>query len=268
VKLSITGIGIWARGARNWEEFSRRLTTKDEQWGDEWSVPIPAQIPGRERRRAPLLVKLAVEVAHQACDMAAIDKQKISSVFASAMGDTEITDYMCKTLAGPNKILSPTRFHNSVHNAPAGYWSISTGNNAPSSSVASSRESFPTALLEASVMSTVESRNVLLVITDNEGIFPLGNVYRISETFGVALVLSERTDDSGQWPLSIDHCSGQADWPELTDSRLRDLYAGNPAARCLALLEALSGPEPSVTKWPLSDATHLKVVSGDSAGQF
>ena len=47
-------------------------------------------------------------------------------MFASTYGDLAITDYMCSTLAKAPMTLSPTRFHNSVHNAAAGYWSIAT----------------------------------------------------------------------------------------------------------------------------------------------
>jgi len=231
----------------------------DTQWEGEWSAPAPAQIPDRERRRAPLIVKLAVEVAHQACNMAGVDKHDVMTVFASAMGDTDITDYMCRTLAGPAKILSPTRFHNSVHNAPAGYWSISAENRAASTSVAASRESFPTALLEASVLSSVELRNVLLVATDTQVKSPLGDVYPISEPFGVAMLLQNQATESHHWPVKITHCSGSADWPCLSDSRLRSLYEGNPAARCLALLQSLDQSEPTVVRFPLSVASHLRV---------
>jgi hypothetical protein len=261
VNLAIAGIGIWMRGARNWDEFASRIAAKNDQWGGEWSAPAPAQIPDRERRRAPLTVRLAVEVAHQACDMAGIDKKDVMTVFTSSMGDTKITDYMCTTLAGPEKVLSPTRFHNSVHNAPAGYWSISTENRTPSSSVAGSRESFPTALLEASVLCAVESRSVLLVAIDDEIRSPLSSVYPISNPFGAALVLQRRSADSDFRPLSIEHQSGRVDWPSLPQSQIQSLYEGNPAARCLALLECLVRSESTITEWPLSESTHLKVVA-------
>ena len=49
--------------------------------------------------------------------------------------------------------LSPTRFHNSVHNAPAGYWSIATQSREPSTSLCRDDESFQAALLEAAAAS-------------------------------------------------------------------------------------------------------------------
>ncbi len=41
-------------------------------------------------------------------------------VFVSAHGDLSINDYACSTLATDPSVLSPTRFHNSVHNAAGG----------------------------------------------------------------------------------------------------------------------------------------------------
>ena len=35
---------------------------------------------------------------------------------------SRINDYMCATLAATPTLISPTKFHNSVHNAAAGYW--------------------------------------------------------------------------------------------------------------------------------------------------
>ena len=97
----------------------------------EFSSPKPQAVPPKERRRAGLMINLAVEVAHQACENAGVDKTVIPSVFVSALGDTAITDYMCRKLSQPEKMLSPTKFHNSVHNAPSGYWTISSENRMP-----------------------------------------------------------------------------------------------------------------------------------------
>ena len=40
-------------------------------------------------------------------------------MFTSTHGDLAITDYMCQTLATAPSEISPTKFHNSVHNAAA-----------------------------------------------------------------------------------------------------------------------------------------------------
>src|SRR3546814_16767116 len=55
------------------------------------------------------------------------DPASLPSVFASTHGDLPIMDYMCATLASEPRTISPTKFHNSVHNAAAGYWTIGSG---------------------------------------------------------------------------------------------------------------------------------------------
>ena len=72
-------------------------------------------------------VAVALEVALAACRAADRDPATLPSVFASTHGDLAITDYMCETLATDPTAVSPTKFHNSVHNAAAGYWTIGAG---------------------------------------------------------------------------------------------------------------------------------------------
>ena len=139
MRIGISGIGIWGRGMRNWPEFCALVNTGDDGAAAQWQAPAPAAIPARERRHSPLMVKLAVEVACQACDMAGLDRRDVATVFGSSMGDGEISDYLCRALASESKVLSPTRFHNSVHNAPAGYWSISAATARSTPKVATAR---------------------------------------------------------------------------------------------------------------------------------
>jgi len=61
-----------------------------------------------------------------------------------------------RLLAGENKALSPTKFHNSVHNAAAGYWTISTGCMQAANSVAGFDNSVSLTLLEALIQADAE----------------------------------------------------------------------------------------------------------------
>ena len=244
---------------RNWDEFCSLVTAGGDGAEAQWQVPAPEAIPARERRRSPLMVRLAVEVAYQACARAGIDTQNVATVYSSSMGDTEITDYMCWVLSGESKVLSPTRFHNSVHNAPAGYWSISAGNHAPSNSIAGSRESFPVAILEASILSAAEQRPVLLIASDIIVPGPLGDVYPIGEPFGVALVLDAAATDDNVWEASVEQCATGPRWPDVRHPLLQTISERNPAARCLALLEVIAIKSRSSIQWPLNDSTYLKM---------
>ncbi len=258
MRIGIRGIGVWGPGIRDWDGFCALVAGKPHDAG--WQAPAPAAIPARERRRAPLMVRLAVEVAGQACTNAGIDAHDIATVFASSMGDTEITDYLCRTLAGESKMLSPTRFHNSVHNAPAGYWSISSANRAPSSSVAASRESFPAAMLEACVQSTAEARPVLLVVSDIVVPGPLGEVYPIGEPFGAALLLDADVSDDDAWTVTVEPQPDRPAWPTPGHPVLAALAENNPAARSVALLEAVAGNGGGPLQWPLNGSTGLRMA--------
>lgn len=258
MRIGIRGIGVWGPGIRSWDGFCALVAGAPHDAG--WQAPAPAAIPARERRRAPLMVRLAVEVAGQACAAAGIDEHGIATVFASSMGDTEITDYMCRTLAGESKVLSPTRFHNSVHNAPGGYWSIASANRAPSSSVAASRESFPIAFLEACVQSQAEARPVLLVASDIVVPGPLGEVYPIGKPFGAALLLDAAAGDDGEWTVSVGTHPDRPGWPAPRHAALAALADSNPAARSVALLEAVASGSGGPLQWPLNGSAGLRIV--------
>jgi len=62
---------------------------------------------------------------------------------------TTTTATRCKTLASDDRSISPTRFHNSVHNAPAGYWGIASGAMTPATVLCAHDASFGAGLLEA-----------------------------------------------------------------------------------------------------------------------
>ena len=127
LQCELVGIGAWGPGFNDWPTLKQLLLSDSlEQSNLETSTPKPEVIPANERRRAPLPVKAAVDVSWQALQQSGIPSDQVACVFGSGLGDTEITDYMCRVLTTPEKQLSPTKFHNSVHNAAAGYWTIST----------------------------------------------------------------------------------------------------------------------------------------------
>jgi len=159
-ELQLIGLGTWSSKHGNWQEFCAGVSAGE--WPDEVKLQ-PDLIPPRERRRAPQLVKMATEVMDQACKMANLPPDDIAVVFSSTMGDMQITDYMCTALAQTPKLVSPTRFHNSVHNAAPGYWSITTGAFCPASAVSAYEYTSTMALLEACIQAVEESTPVLCV---------------------------------------------------------------------------------------------------------
>jgi hypothetical protein len=200
--------------------------------------PEASMLSPNERRRAPESVRLAVEVAGQAVTMSGRDAATTACVFASSQGDQAITDYMCNTLAHAPAQLSPTRFHNSVHNAPVGYWTIATGCHAPSTAVAAQRASFGAGLLEAVSQILAEQQPVLLVCSDIAGSGPLGEVMLCREPFGCALVLAPEASSSSMARLDLELLDEHIDTP--LPEPLAGWREGNPSATSLALLTRIS----------------------------
>ena len=200
--------------------------------------PAAAMLSPNERRRAPESVRLAVEVAGQAVAMSGRDPATMPCVFASSHGDQAITDYMCATLAQAPEQLSPTRFHNSVHNAPVGYWTIATGCHAPSTAVAAQRTSFGAGLLEAVSQVLAEQHAVLLVCSDTAGSGPLAEVTGCRRSFGCALVLAPAASPSSLNALDLELLDDPTETP--LPEPLVSWRDGNPSATSLALLATLS----------------------------
>lgn len=233
----IKGIGLWAPGAANWHAFvdvaSGRAPLGDAE------RPSAEVLPPNERRRAPESVLLAAAAAGQAVRMSGLDAATLPCVFASAHGDQVITDYMCETLATAPTELSPTKFHNSVHNAPAGYWTIATHCHASSSAVSGGETSFGAGLLEAASLAVADDHDVLLACYDIAGTGPLGEMTSSTGPLASALVLSPRADGAAAC-LRMSPEPGNAGIEPLGDAALDALVASNPSAHGLPLLIALA----------------------------
>ena len=238
MNVAVAGIGLWGPGLMSFAEFvAAQQAGFAHLQGAAFSTPTPAAIPARERRRAGLAINLAVEVAHQACDAAGADKSTIPSVFTSTLGDSAITDYMCRKLAGEEKLLSPTKFHNSVNNAPSGYWTISAVNRAPSTFVGGFGHAFGVGLLEAASQAVAFEGPVLLVGSDVANGPPLDDVVDIRASLGVAFVIEPAKGENA----SVRFLAEEAPGAEPTDARLAALARANPMGCALALVEACAG---------------------------
>lgn len=241
--IYLEGIGVWGPGMAGWQDFRARLAKAGGDY--DYAEPPAAALPPRERRRSIASVRLAVEVAGQACAAAGRDAAQYATVFSSSAGDLETLNAICMTLADDARLLSPTRFHNSVHNAPAGYWGIVSGCPRPSNSLAAGADSFAAGLLEAAVQCTVEDTPVMLVAYDLPGPVPVGKFCRIEAAFGVALAFSPAA--SGSAPtLGVRYDGTAAAEPAMADAGLEALRLGNPSARCLPLLAAIAAGRGSV----------------------
>jgi hypothetical protein len=208
----------------------------------EMRLPTADLLPPAERRRCGNTVRLALHVGLEAVRHGGARAETLPTVFTSSSGDGEVTHHLCTALARPERDVSPTRFHNSVHNAPAGYWSIATASREPSTSVCVFETSFAAGLLQAALQATTWQRPVLLVAYDAPYPPPLDVLYPMIAPFGVALVLAPAPGTASLGGLAIELGPAVGETP-LADPALERLRRGVAAARSLPLLAALARGE-------------------------
>jgi hypothetical protein len=209
--------------------------------------PAPALLAPNERRRASDGVLAAIEVAAAAlADAAWPEGADLASVFTSSDGDLATTDALCRTLAQNPLLLSPTRFHHSVHNAASGYWAIARRSRAASTALAAGPYSVAAGLLEAASLCAADGAPVLLVASDTPAVGPLASVNASRTLQAAALLLRP---DGGRWPVVLSVQAGDAPLPE-----------GNPVGAAWRLLDVLAGHAAASCHLPLGPGLRLVVA--------
>jgi hypothetical protein len=222
----------------DWATGSAVLRGETELGRDE-PQPVAILLPPAERRRSSQATRYAMQAAKEALMQSGMEASRAAVVFASSDGDGENLHHILESLAQPERAVSPTRFHNSVHNAAAGYWNIATGARTPANSIAAFDDSFAAGLLEAAVQAATENIPVLLSAFDLPLPSPLREKRPTIAPFAVALLLTAE-------PANALACIQVNLEPRMEDGRgmshpgLEALRHGNPAARSLPLLQAVA----------------------------
>ena len=259
--LAIDGIGVCATGMANWTQAQSVLQSDVLPVLDLLPRLAPDCLPPVERRRANATTRLAVTAAMQAIDgMPPEEVAMMASVFSSSDGDGEVLANMLAALAQPQVVLSPTLFHNSVFNAPAGYWSIGAHAHAASITVSAGAASFVAGLKEAQGQVLATGAAVLYVAYDAPFPAALASFARSAEPFACALRLA---------PVSESRVNGYGrieklrPVPERTKRglpppmELRERFAGNAAADALPLLQAIVNRRRATVALPYLDGAHV-----------
>lgn len=278
LEVAVLGVGLWAEGLGTWDEARARWRGDAAHEADSAALAASAMVPAKpqttllppaERRRAPATVLLALAVAEQACRESGLDPREMRSVFTSAHGDLELTDYLCATLAESPEHLSPTKFHHSVHNAASGYWTIGVGNNQASTAISAGAPSLAQGLIEAATQVVCEQAPVLLVAYDMPAPGPLVPITHSTALVGLALVLAPAQGERAHTSLALrlqDHQADQSDHttdaapPEIAALLPRSPMAiGLPLARALAMHDPQHGAS-FEARFMLSPARALSVT--------
>jgi beta-ketoacyl synthase-like protein len=240
VRVYIEGIGLRGPGLDGWQASRAVLA------GTEAYVPAPTNmsgidmLPPAERRRAGVPIKLAMAVGQEAFTHARRASAGTATVFTSSGGDNDNVHAICEILVTAPREVSPTRFHNSVHNAAAGYWGIAAQSREPSTSLCGYDGSFAIGLLDAAAQAVVDHVPVALLAYDHPYPEPLNGVRHIEGSFGMALVLTPQRTEHALAELQVNFVPAMKTATVMESVVLEKLRSQNPAARSLPLLAALA----------------------------
>lgn len=240
MRVFVEGIGVLGPGLNGWQASRAVLAGEAAYVAAPTVLTASELLPAAERRRTGVPVKLALATGCEAFAHAGRDAAMTATVLTSSGGDGDNVHHICETLAVAVLEVSPTRFHNSVHNAAAGYWSIATHSREPSTSLCAYDASFAAGLLEASVQIAVDGNPVALIAYDHAYPEPLHALRPIGGNFGAAFVFTPHATDHtvAVWDISL---AASAESPSsVDDPALEALRLTVPAARSLPLLRALA----------------------------
>lgn len=240
MKIWIDAVSVVAPGLNGWGASVPVLSAQQPYIAVELERYKPTKLPANEARRATELVRMAFRVAEDLTANTAFDLSQCFNVFASSGGDYPIIDQICRALCEPERLVSPTQFHNSVHNSAAGYWSIATGNQLASTSISAHDDSFIMGLLEAATMTVSEQRASLLVCYDIKPPQPLKQKRPIEFPFGMAFLIQPQKTAHSIASVELLMDSVNLSETLMLSDALEILRKDNPAARSLPVLALLA----------------------------
>ncbi len=256
----LEAVGLYAPGLEGWENSQAVLRQERPYLLQELPPYKPALLPSNERRRATDSVRIAFGACEDAIGGRTADALKLAGVFVSSGGDYVVHDQICRALLQERRMLSPTQFHNSVHNAPGGYWSIASGSCAPSVSLSAFDFSISAGFMEVLPLILLDKTAALLVFSDSATPQPLVQERPVDQAFACALWLTP--EHTAQSLATIQLQLLHEEFPEsrVSQAELQTLYDSNPAAHCLPLLEALAQRVSQELFFPTAAGASLQVT--------
>ena len=257
--VAVRAVGICAAGLPNWASASRALAGAAAfALGPPPNRPLDG-LPPTERRRINETSRFACLAAGDAlAQLPPGTAAAMPAIFTSTDGDGIVLAQMLNALAQRDVVMSPTAFHNSVYNAPAGYWTMAARSTAPSTTVCADAASFAVALLEGYTQAITTRGPVLVVAVDApfpEAIRVLG---KSAAAFACAIVVDGASQpNKGPW---IERWKvGSSVERSRSADEIGAAYAGNGAAAALPLLRALARCDATCVALPYVDGTWLEL---------
>ncbi|MFA6698583.1 MAG: beta-ketoacyl synthase chain length factor [Thiomicrospira sp.] len=255
MKAFINSVGLQAPGLEGWQDSAAILRGERPYQFQPLSPYSPAFLPANERRRTTDTIRLGLRSAQDTLgaylgEMPA----SIPTLFACVDGDTEISAKMTAAILADEPMVSPIHFHNSVHNAPAGYWMIGQKNRAPSSSISVGEYQLANSFVEA-ITQLSEGWEALLLVMYDLPIDPIIETYQPDmHAFGVGFLLSLNQNEHTLAELNLQ--VNQQACPSPSPCKW---FGANQSAQVLPLLKGLARGEAGEQICALSPALSLRL---------
>lgn len=238
----IQGPAFWTPGVPDWAALcaARQAGSLPDQSGPR--APRPALLAAGDRRRAPESVGLALEAGRMAVAAGGLAAQDLLAVFTSAHGDLAIIDAMCRTLAEAPTLVSPTRFLHSIHNAPAGLWSMAALSTRAHTAITAGENSFAAGLLEAFMQCAAERNGVLFVAYETATTGPLAETVRSPVPMAFAMVLTP--EPTAHTVASVTAVTTAAESATAPANGIAAWFADSAMANGMGLIDQLAAGVP------------------------
>ncbi|MFP6640739.1 MAG: beta-ketoacyl synthase chain length factor [Myxococcota bacterium] len=158
--LFVRGLGLWTPGFSSPGAWC--LGDRDP----EVTQPATSLLTGALKRRSSEVTRIAIDAFSQAAAQAGCDPAAVPSVWATAHGEHSTALHLLGMMNKGEGKVSPANFHNSVHNTPSAYASISAGNTAPSTTLTGGSELVCAALTETMCLAGSLERDAVVVFAD------------------------------------------------------------------------------------------------------
>jgi len=222
----VRGLGLWTPGFASASAWCRGDSDPSIE------APDVALLVGPLRRRSTRFTRMAVDVLHQATTEARCDVTTVPSVWATSNGEHTTAISILGMMRRSEGKLSPTHFHNSIHNTASGYASIATGNGAPSTTLSGGAELVASSFLEAICHLEASAGDVVVVLADEPLLPPFDRAGGTSP-LALAFCLSSRPEGAS---ASLSGLRRDAVAPVKHHDRFGRLYV----AAALPLLERIA----------------------------
>ncbi|NVB42506.1 beta-ketoacyl synthase chain length factor [Pseudenhygromyxa sp. WMMC2535] len=152
LRARIRGVGLWAAQAPSFSAWVDAGCPEQLADADEAASALrpPANLlHPRLRRRTSTLTRAVVTAVEAAAAQGGADIGDARYVLVSSYGEIETTVDLLGQLSAFGAPISPTKFHNSVHNTATGYLSIASGNHRSSTALSGGSHGLEVGVLEA-----------------------------------------------------------------------------------------------------------------------